>query len=244
MAPEGWSPEWLKEFLHEVPEGDKFSLRGFCVAQAGKSWQVLYKDVCSWRNEDEELRLLLRDKQVHTIGAPLKGDRPENADWRLDFVSELLVTANRAMAAEKTPYGLRQILNFLSPKHAQYDETFATMVKEAEQRIAAEMEAGIVQAFRDADEPRDRAWIARSWLERRDPERWSKQVEYIHSGEVDHKHKHLVEGTVKVDLLATLIEDQRMFMRREPVKELPAAPIVLELNQEVLEAELVQSDPA
>jgi len=237
-APEGWSAEWMIEHLKQVPEGEIFSLRAFCASQAGKSWQVLYKDVCVWRNSNEELRNLLRSKQLHTTGAPKKGDKPENADWRLNFIEELLVTGNRASSAERTPYTLRQILNFLNPKSDQYDEHFAKMVEEAEQKIAAEMESGIIQAFRDADEPRDKAWIARSYLERRDPSRWSKQVEMIHSGAVDHKHQ--ITGSVKVDLLTTLIQDQKMFMRRDPVLALPA-PME---SMPILEAELVPAHQA
>lgn len=240
-APEGWSADWMIQYLKGLPEGDRFSLRGFCVSQAGKSWQVLYKDVCMWRNENEELRLLLRGKQSLGAGAPKKGDRPENADWRLNFIEELLISGNRATAAEKTPYTLRHILNIMNPRLDQYDEHFHKMVEEAEQRIAAEMESGIIQAFRDADEPRDRAWIARSYLERRDPTRWSKQVELIHSGEVAHKHQ--VEGKVHVDLLATLVQDQRLFMKREPVQLLNEAPVTLEFPA-VMEAELVESDQA
>lgn len=241
-APDGWSAEWMKDFLRKLPEGETFSLRGFCVSQAGKSWQVLYKDVCVWRNQDEELRTLLKDSQSHTIGAPKKGDRPENADWRVNFCEELLISCNRADAAAKTPYSLRQIQNMLSPKSDQYDEHFARMVEEVDQKIISEMEGGIVQAFREAPEPRDRAWIARSYLERRDPTRWSKQVELIHSGEVQHKHE--ITGKVNVDLLATLVEDQRLFMRRVPTKELGPAPIALELGGDVLEAELVEPSQA
>jgi hypothetical protein len=129
-------------------------------------------------------------------------------------------------------------MQFLEPQNPDYDERFANMVRDAEVKICAEMEGGMIQAFRDAEMPRDRAWIARSFLERRDPTRWGKQVELIHSGGIDHQHKHTHELKAREDILLELFEDQKRFMRREPLQIAAPAEVVEVEWAEVKEAEL------
>lgn len=237
--PEGWSAEWLKDFIRNLPEGEIFAPSAFCKMNAGTSWQVMYREMMGWRKKDPELAGLIRARMRNTSqGRPAKGEDEENIEWRVNFIREYLNTGDKSIAAQVTPYTLRRINQFLSPENPDHDPRFYEMVREAEAKICSEMEGGMIQAFRDAEMPRDRAWIARSFLERRDPTRWGKQVELIHSGEIGHKHKHTHELKAREDILLELFEDQRRFLKREPLM-LPDRSDVIEVSfEEVKEREL------
>lgn len=222
--PAGWGKDLV---LAELGVGRTLSEIYEKWAHSGATVNGLKWDVRKWKRDDDEFaaevdRLVdaRKDPRVETLRKapppPTKEERdPSIANWRVQYCADLLETGTRTAAAERSPYDYSHIYRMLEPRYKDYDEEFAELVHETEMRICAEMEGGIVEAFREADRPKDKAWIAKSWLERRDPTRWSRQVEMIHSGEVKHKHKHELPEPIQERLEALLDEQRKFFEESE-----------------------------
>lgn len=155
---------------------------------------------------------------------------PSLGDWRLKFCEDLFATGTRLAAAEKSPYSYDHIYQMMTEKYPQYDREFAEMVHLVEMRMCAMAEGLFFQALTSDDNaPKDRAWIASRWLERRDPARWGRQVEMFHTGTVEHKHT--VEIKSREERLAALLEDQLHYLEK-------AAPHLLPAHQESISVDL------
>lgn len=232
---EGWGKEAVLAGLREGK-----AIMDVCAEYSIKSPpRVLYKETADWRKSDPafaaEYDAVLNERFPNRsrAGRPRKETLdPLLADWRLKFCEDLFATANRARAADNSPFEYPHILAMLDPNKAEYDKDFADMVHEVELRICSEMEGGIWSAYKEAS-GRDKAWIARQWLERRSPERWASQSKLQVSGKVEHEHK----GVLKVELsrderLALLAADQEKYFQAYTPKALPEG--------EVVEAEVVE----
>lgn len=237
---DGWGKDTL---LRELRTG--LSLREVCNRYALEaSPGTLRREVTVWRLTDP-----LFDRDYTQIMADrghltrINHDGPEKreyadpnlADWRVRFCERLYLDASRLAAAEGSPYEYRQICKMLDCNHVQYDKDFADLVKDVELRMNAEAEGLFFNALREADTPKDKAWIASKWLERRDPSRWSKQVEMIHSGTVKHEHEH--KGLPREQRIAELMAAQQEFFKQHA----PALVLESGLREsiDVVEAELV-----
>ena len=183
----------MKDFLRKSPGGGKRS-PGLCVS--GR--QELASP--SQRRVPGETRMREPappegDSQSHTIGAPKKGDGQRTQTGGSTLRRSVAIGL---MRRRKLPIRCGQIQNMLSPKSdpAMMSTLLAwskRWIRRSSRRWKA-ARSGIPRG----PEPRDRAWDRQILPERRDPTRcWSKQVELIRSGEVQHKHE--ITGKVNVD---------------------------------------------
>jgi len=249
------APGWGKEaVLRELAAGD--TLHQIAAKYAlTTSPDALVTEIVRWRARDAAFAarydaLMDRRGRPNRKAAGVKSkaeQNPQLGDWKLHFCEALFETGSRLKAAEdpRVPYSWKHLHQMITPGYPQHDAAFADMVHLVEMRFCAQMEAGMVEAFRDAKNPRDKAWIAKQWLERRDATRWGKQVEMIHSGQVSHTHE--IAAKTREERLAELLADQQRFLTPELPAEsraLPPAPEALEvIDVEVLSAEEVKDGP-
>lgn len=220
---DGWSKETILAELSTKPEMTLRKLfelyRGEASAEACKS------DYKQWVREDvafaaavkplADLRRPVPSNTGRDIGRPPLDADPSNADWRLRFGEHLFKYGSRLKAAEKSPYKWTTILKKLNPRHKDFDTALFEIVREVELMICSEMEGGIVGSYRVLPDGKEKAQIARSVLERMDPDRWSKKVGITVGGKVEHVHSGqgaVGSGGVNERLLA-ILEDQTAFMR-------------------------------
>jgi hypothetical protein len=234
---EGWGKETV---LKEIREGAV--VMDICAKYALTNPPTsLYQEIVRWRHQDpafekEWTAIMLErdpDRNSKSRGAPRKEDiDPSLADWRLKFCQDLFETGKKLEAARRSPFCWEEIVKKLNKTTPSYDQQFAEMVHEVQMKLCAEMEGGFVEAFRESS-GRDKAWIARSWLERQDPERWSRQVEMIHSGQVVHKHEIQVSRESRLAALAD--EQSRFFSKHSPAPALAAG------DEEAIEVEVLSA---
>lgn len=223
-----WSLGTLKEDLQKKDT----TLTNICkrYAETPDNWRALYGDVCRWRRSDQELDQLILDnskatdpqkRETYGGGRPSKDSEPEFADWRSLFCQELLRTSSRVLASEVTPYKYEEIHKKLNDNYAEYDKQFAEMVHLTEMRQLAEAEQTIWTSLREAQSPKDKAWIAERILKARDRMRWGDKLDVNVGGTIINRFE-----VNKQKLLAELSADQQRFFDKHPTKQLEAGDIV------------------
>jgi hypothetical protein len=238
-------PDWSKEtLLREMREGVSVADCTAKYAVGKTSPNVLYQEIVRWRHNDKEFERqyieILTARGVPRLGGgvPKELRDPTIADWRVKFCEDLFSTGKMLEASRRSPFCYEEIVKKLNKNTPSYDEDFAEMVQQVRLKICAEMEGGFVEAFRESS-GKDKAWIAKSWLERQDPTRWSKQVELVHSGKVEHQHNHSHQLQLpKEQRLAALAAEQERFFSSVPALSAPKEYVE---EAQILEGELVES---
>lgn len=232
------APGWSRETLLREMRAGKPVMDVCAEYSLDTKPTTLYAEVTRWRAQDPEFERqygeVLEGRGVSRAGGlpPREQLDPSIADWRLKFCEDLFETGKKLEAARRSPFSWEEIVKKLNRSTPSYDHQFAEMVHEVQMKLCAEMEGGFVEAFRESS-GRDKAWIAKNWLERQDPARWGKQVELIHSGAVavNHTHTHRLE-LPKEERLALLADEQQKFF----AESYPAA-----LPEPVIEGEVVSA---
>lgn len=226
---DGWGKETI---LSEMKEG-RTLVQILQRYRTSSSVTVLEKEYQGWLRSDPEFNKAVREHSPPTPGSSPNKEMKGEAlpEWREKFGEDYYDTGDINAAARLSPYSESMIHEKLSARHRNVDKRLIEIVAAIEVKMVKEFEGGFVKAFRDAQQPKDRAWIAKSWLERRAPERWGKQVEMIHSGTV--KHDHSVELKPRDQMLRELMADQKAFGEKKDLA-LPA------INENVIEGEIVE----
>lgn len=216
MPAKARAPGWGKEtVLRELEDGS--SVRDICKRYSLETgYRALVTEIQQWRVRDADFKVrydaLMDERDPNRSGgAPSKEEKdPSLGDWRVKFCEDLFRTGSRLKAAESSPYSYQLIYQKITEGYRHYEPDFAELVQLTEMRLCAEMEGAMVDALREAAAPRDKAWIAKAWLERRDPRRWGRQVELLHSGSIRHEHTH-THRLSREERLEALVEDQQEF---------------------------------
>lgn len=236
---------WSKQTLLDEMESTDLSVSSICrkYTPPGVSWRTLQWEVIEWRDHDPDFKAeyqrLLKSRDPGGPGKPRREEvDPEFGDWKIKFVRDFLVLGSMEGAARLAPYSLMTIQRRLDPSHVSYDKDFAELMGAATTRVNTEMEDGIIRSFREAQNPRDRAWIAKIWLESKSKETWGKQVNLKHSGGIAHTHTHALGGKTREERLAELANDQAGFFggAQQALPE-PRQSVDLVLDAEYVETE-------
>lgn len=239
---DGWSKDVV---LHELQDDPKITLWQIFTRWAGQATPFSCRDdFRRWLKSDEEfaarVKPLLADRGQYKSGKPpsrtRREHRPQFADWKKKFGADLFESGSRLIAAEKSPYKWEMIVKKLDPNDHEFDAELFDIVKVAELRICSEMESGFLESYRAVAPGKDKAWISRQWLERRDPKRWGRQVEMIVSGNVKHEHTHILEKPREVRLLELAQDQAKFFGKDSPQKALESG----RSDDRVIDAEVIE----
>lgn len=234
-------PLWSKETIQEELEQSNSGITSICkrYAPSDGNWKALYFDVQRWKREDPDFAKAAEEHRHRTDtkkrvnpsgGRPRKDMKPEHADWRVKFCEELLRTKSRNKAAAVTPYSPEEIYMRLNNKYSSYDKEFADMVHLTEMRMVAWAEELMWTSLDMAQNPKDKAWIAKEILKVRDRPRWGDRLDIEVAGTVQH-----ILPEERRKMLIELESDQRNYFKESP-KQLASG--------EVIEVEVVREEIA
>lgn len=242
----------METVLEEMRRGD--SVSEICRRYAlGTTVGALRTEIERWRHRvpefGAEYAAILDEKYPDRLsqgrGRPTKEETDAKLrGWKMQFCEDLIkYNGSRNKAAARSPYTPEYIYQMLDESYPAFDQEFYDLVHVTEMRLAAELEGGLYEDWASLGPGKDRAWIAMQILPRRQPKRWSKQLEMIHSGSIKHEHNHQL-ALPKNERLALLAEQQQKFFATEPVAALPADTGGVAI-EDVIDAEYVTepSDP-
>lgn len=242
--PGWWTPEFVIDWLRENPDRSARELCDEKADEIGIAALTLYtQDIAGWRKNHTGLREAIR---LHAVDKAVAagGTRPldlSDPDWREKWVAAYLETGTKEGAAKAIGCVWANLWPKTREGHPRYDEKFAKMVEEAEQKRIAVWEDDLEWARQEAKDQGDARTIANtalSVLERLHKKRWSRSEErtMTHQGTVVHEHRIAVE---QQKALAQAAEtSRRLFAPREPAALPSGQRQAVELP--VLEAEVVE----
>lgn len=238
----------LREFLNSPLK--KVAL---CKSYGGEKWKKYYNDITKWSLTDPEFREAYEsymkkndpDRDTKNLGGRPPVEAPE--DWKEQFCLDLIkYNGNKSLASRNSPYSFKTILQKLNPDYQLADKELIEMVKTTELEIAARIEAVIVAAMIELEDPQcdlETAKIAdirvragEKVLSKLDVKRWGKRADLIVTGTMTHKH---LAFPTRVNNVERLLTEQREMMGIKGVNKPLALP---EHMEEIMEAEVIDGD--
>jgi len=238
----------LREFLNSPLK--KVAL---CKSYGGEKWKKYYNDITKWSLTDPEFREAYEsymkkndpDRDTKNLGGRPPIEAPDN--WKEQFCLDLIkYNGNKSLASKNSPYSFKTILQKLNPDYQSADKDFIEMVKITELEIAARIEAVIVAAMIELEDPQcdlETAKIAdirvragEKVLSKLDVKRWGKRADLIVTGTMTHKH---LAFPTRVSNVERLLTEQREVMGIKGVSKPLALP---EQTEQIMEAEVIDGD--
>jgi hypothetical protein len=210
--PEGWSKEYVLQWLRDNPELRPHHLFAEAGERTGVRVRMLSEDVTRWKRKDYGFAATIRGLLA---GRPPIWQKPrrevDRPNWREEWAEEYLQSGDREAASEAVGSSWAYLYRLTLPNGGRYDDAFAKVVEDciAIRTVTWEnrLEWAGLKAMEQGD-ARTLGNLALSVLERLNKKQWTRSEDRSINAKVEHEHTHrliLTEGQAQAVRHAELL---------------------------------------